>query len=106
MRAFTLGILLMSTAVAGSTDADVDLTKKLQLIIAEVKLIQPGMTRGDLSKFFTTEGGLYTRRQRRYAERRCPYIKVDVEFEPVGEENTADIIAHISKPFLELTICD
>ena len=43
-----------------------------------------GMTRADLLKVFTTEGGLSTGLNRTYVYRECQYIKVDVDFEPVG----------------------
>jgi hypothetical protein len=46
-----------------------------------------GMTRMNLLKVFKEEGGISTRLSRRYAYRDCPYIKVDVEFEPVGQPN-------------------
>jgi hypothetical protein len=70
------------------------------------------MTRVDLLKVFREEGGLSTRTQRRFAYRDCPYIKVDVEFEPVGEPEDKlsqlpeDKIIKISKPFLEWSIID
>jgi hypothetical protein len=46
-----------------------------------MKSIKPGMTRADLQKVFTTEGGISMRVQRTYVYRNCPYCKVDVEFE-------------------------
>lgn len=91
---------------------DADLTKKIEKVLHEVQQIKVGMTRADLLKVFTTEGGISDRKWRRYVHRRCPYIKVDVEFEPVGEgkdflrENAADKITKISKPFLEWSIYD
>jgi hypothetical protein len=112
MRVFLIVTCLIAATIARAADEDVDLTKKLQLIIGEVKLVRPGMTRGDLLKFFKGEGGLSTREHRRYVEKRCPYIKVDVQFDPVGEaadplrESPADIITHISEPFLQLMIGD
>jgi len=112
MRALFVITCLIIAVTARAADEDADLTKKLQLIIGEIKLVHPGMTRGDLLKFFKTEGGLSTREHRRYVEKRCPYIKVDVQFDPRGEaagpsrESAADVITHISEPFLELTIAD
>jgi hypothetical protein len=46
--------------------------------------IKVGMTRADLLKVFTTEGGLSTSLNRTFVYRDCSYIKVDVEFEAVG----------------------
>ena len=79
--------------------------------LKEIESVRVGMTRVDLLKVFNEEGGLSTRTQRRYVYRDCPYIKVDVEFEPVGEldqasESPNDRIIKISKPFLEWSIID
>ena len=112
MRAFIVIACLASIAFARAADDDPDLTTKLGLIIGEINLVHPGMTRGDLLKFFKTEGGLSTRRRRRYVERRCPYIKVDVQFRPVGQaadpsqESEADVITNISEPFLQRPVAD
>jgi hypothetical protein len=81
--------------------------------LKEMETIKVGMTRADLLKVFRGEGGLSTRKWRQYAYRECPYIKVEVEFEPVGEteapefaEGSKDKIVKISKPFLEWSILD
>jgi hypothetical protein len=80
--------------------------------LKEIERVKVGMTRADLLKVFNEEGGISTRTQRRYVYRECPYIKVDVEFEPVGEldnksvQSPQDKIAKISKPFLEWSIID
>jgi hypothetical protein len=80
--------------------------------------IKPGMTRTDLLKVFTTEGGLSTGLQRTFVSQDCPYFKVDVEFEAVGRpsrdangrvtlaEGSRDIIVKISKPYLEFSALD
>lgn len=80
--------------------------------LKEIEGIKVGMTRVDLLKVFKEEGGISTRTWRRYAYRDCPYIKVDVEFEPVGEpddelgQSPKDKIIKISRPFLEWSIID
>jgi len=83
-----------------------------------METIKVGMTRANLLKVFTTEGGLSTGLQRTYVYHDCPYIKVDVEFEPVGrpardrdgrvtlEEDRRDIITKISRPYLDWSIMD
>jgi hypothetical protein len=75
-----------------------------------MQTIKPGMTRGDLLKVFTTEGGRSTGLRRTFVSRDCPYFKVDVTFEAVGRpshdgngqvtlaEDNRDIIATISRP--------
>ncbi len=80
--------------------------------------IKPGMTRSDLLKVFTTEGGLSTGLQRTFVSRDCLYFKVDVEFEAVGRPNRdqegrvtliedgRDIIVKMSKPYVEFAIAD
>ena len=81
-------------------------------ILKEIQTLKPGMTREDLLKIFTEEGGLSNRFQRRYAHRACPYIKVNVKFDwhdPEAnsiKEHPQDKITHISTPFLEWTIAD
>jgi hypothetical protein len=76
------------------------------------------MTREDLLKVFTTEGGLSTGLRRTFVSRDCPYFKVDVQFEAVGrpsrdaggrvtlEEGKQDIIVQISRPYLQFTVSD
>jgi len=74
-----------------------------------MQTIKVGMTRAELLKVFTIEGGRFTRRQRRYVYRDCPYIKVDVVFAPADDgaaESPGDKIARISQPFLEWMIWD
>ncbi len=86
--------------------------------LKEMQKIRVGMTRADLLKVFTTEGGLSTALNRTYVYRECPYIKVDVEFEPAGRpardregrvtliEANEDVIKKISKPYLEWSVMD
>jgi hypothetical protein len=81
--------------------------------LKEMQTIKVGMTRGDLLEVFREEGGISNRKWRQYAYRECPYIKVAVEFEPVGEtvgheftQDPKDKIVKISKPFLEWGIID
>ena len=86
--------------------------------LREMQTVKVGMTRADLLKVFTAEGGLSTGLGRTYAYRDCPYIKVDVEFEPAGRperdrdgrvtlrEANEDVIKKISKPYLDWPILD
>jgi hypothetical protein len=85
--------------------------------LQEMEAIKPGMTRGDLLKTFTTEGGISARTQRTFVSRECGYFKVEVEFKPVGpdrddkgrftlEGDPRDIIVKISRPFLQFSISD
>lgn len=86
--------------------------------LKEMQKIKVGMSRADLLKVFTTEGGLSTGLNRTYVFRGCPFIKVDVEFDPVGRpardgeeritlaEQNEDLIKKISKPYLDWSIMD
>lgn len=93
-------------------DADTNLTKQISDILIECQKIKPGMTRAELLKVFTTEGGFSTPAHRTFIYRRCPYIKIDVEFAPSDPKQTmtaerpTDTISKISKPYLEWSISD
>jgi hypothetical protein len=88
-------------------------TKWIAKSLMEIQSVKVGMTRAQLTKVFTTEGGVSSRTWRRYVYRECPFIKVDVEFKPVGTskkyphaQSRNDVITKISKPFLEQSIMD
>jgi len=96
----------------GGNDVDKDLTKQISNILSECQKIKPGMTRSDLLKVFTTEGGISTAAHRTFVYRGCPYIKVDVDFtlsDPTQnflEERPTDTISKISQPYLEWGVSD
>jgi len=112
---FAFGLVTFVSAAAilpsASRGAD-EHTEWIAKSLKEIEGIKVGMARLDLLRVFKEEGGLSTRTQRRYVYRDCPYIKVDVEFEPVGEplnrlsESPKDKIIKISRPFLEWSIMD
>jgi len=95
---------------ANSASYDSELTKQVSNLLKECQQIKPGMTRADLLKVFTTEGGLWSPGHRTYVLRRCPQIKVDVEFVPTQPDQTGekptDIISKISKPYLDWSVID
>jgi hypothetical protein len=70
------------------------------------------MTREDLRRVYTEEGGLSTRTHRTYVLKGCPGTKVDVEFIPVGEEQDGlaespnDKILKLSNPYLDYSHMD
>ena len=80
--------------------------------LKEIQTVKVGMTRKQLLEVFTTEGGLSSRTWRTHVHRRCPYIKVDVEFKVVGNEADKfaempeDLITKISRPYLQWPIMD
>lgn len=94
---------------SASNASDEVLTKKVgEIITTEVSLIKKGSKRSDLKKHFTTEGGISTPTKRTYVSKRCPYIKIDVQFQPVhaDKESESDMIQKISKPYLALSVVD
>jgi hypothetical protein len=98
--------------------SDMDHTAWVAESLKRMQTIKSGMTRTDLLKVFTTEGGLSTGLQRTFVSQDCPYFKVDVEFEAVGRPNrdangrvtlvegSKDIIVKISRPYLEFSNLD
>jgi hypothetical protein len=78
----------------------------------------PGMSRAQLLAVFTTEGGLSTALWRTFVSRDCPFFKIDVTFRRVApspappgpnellEERETDVIASVSRPYLQFTIAD
>ena len=84
----------------------------------EIETVKVGMTRGQLFALFATEGGVFSGLRSTYVYRRCPLIKVDVEFEAVGRPSRdaegrvtmvasdQDIIIKISRPYLARQVID
>ena len=93
-------------------------TKWVSDSLMEMRTIKVGMTRAQLLKVFTHEGGIYTALQQTFVYRGCPYFKVDVKFTPVGRperdrdgrmtsvQDPRDVIKEISRPYLEFSIVD
>jgi hypothetical protein len=94
---------------------DQEHTNWIDHVMRSISTVKPGMTRKDLLEVLTGEGGISTRTQRKYVYNHCPYIKVDVEFSLVDNndagqdattENPEDKIVKISRPYLEYSITD
>src|SRR5215469_13059542 len=75
-------------------------------VLNATQTIKVGMTRSDLMKVFTTEGGVSTISQRTYVYRQCPYIKVDVKFVSRDRELPTDKIVEVSRPYLAWSVAD
>jgi hypothetical protein len=120
MIAASLLLLLVANSAlqAHSPQPSQSETEWVASSLKEMQKIKVGMTRADLLKVFTTEGGLSTGLDRTYVYRKCPYIKVDVEFAAVGRpardkngrvtlvEASGDVIRKISRPYLEWSVLD
>jgi hypothetical protein len=98
--------------LAEATKIDWEHTTWITSVLTWIQDVKPGMTRKDLLKGFTTEGGLSNRSRRTYVLKQCSYIKVDVEFAAVTNEQDRlaempeDKIATISRPYLDFSIMD
>ena|SRR5579863_9187545 len=80
--------------------------------------VKPGMTREQLMLVYTTEGGISFALQRTFVSRDCPFFKVDVTFrrtpgvdanasrDQFSQELDDDVIARISRPYLQFSIMD
>jgi hypothetical protein len=98
----------------GRGQIDEEHTNWIDHVMRSISTVKPGMTRKDLFTVLTTEGGLSTRTRRTYVYKRCPYIKIDVEFSPGDNdtnpdaltENSEDRILKISRPYLEYSHMD
>lgn len=110
----TAGLILCSFGTPSFADRSVDknLTQQVSDILKECEKIKPGMTRAELLKIFTIEGGISTAKQRTFVYRSCLIIKADVDFalsdpkQNVLEERPTDTVSKISKPYLEWIIGD
>ncbi|MGC4013452.1 MAG: hypothetical protein QM755_02880 [Luteolibacter sp.] len=100
--------LLKADAKENQPDQDKILSDKVAEILKETIALKAGSKRIDLDPHFTTEGGISTASQRTYVSKRCPYIKIQVRFQPVNarKESPEDTILEVSKPFLEYAVID
>jgi hypothetical protein len=92
--------------------SDEEHTEWIASALRSIQTIKVGMTRSDLMKVFTTEGGLEfkkaTTSQITYVYRKCPYIKVDVKLaiSSPNEDLPTDKITEMSRPYLQWTVGD
>jgi len=84
--------------------------ESIGVYLKEIETLRAGMTRADVERLFTREGGFRggtLQASGQFYYRKCPYLKITVEFEPGrrgSREQPQDKIVSISKPFLEATI--
>jgi hypothetical protein len=109
-----LGLVLIAGASSASLSPQAERTHSqwLRERYEEATSIKVGMTRADLKKIFSEDGGLQSVPACRYVLRSSEMIKVDVEFEfPEGtnDRTAPDESVHIksvSKPYLEQMYLD
>jgi hypothetical protein len=89
--------------------------KWVEASLKKMLTIRPEMTRSDLMKVFTTEGGRVSRTDQTFVYKDCPYFKVHVNFQPASPGkhpqdrwtgSPDDKIRSISQPYLEWTVAD
>ena len=73
--------------------------------------IKVGMTRREVEKYFSPDGGLQSFSTTRYVYLKCEFIKVNISFKSAlrGKQNLRspdDIVENVSKPYLEYPVTD
>lgn len=99
------GLPLEPVTLPGEPVIDWGHTQWVSNVLLWTATIKPGMTRSDLLRVFTREGGISTRTHQTFVLKQCPTIKVDVEFSISGNE-AGDKITQISKPYLGYGVYD
>ncbi len=106
-----------------SVQPDPQQTQWASQALTEMQTVSVGMTRAQMANVFERAGGLYllpitAPLSGVYSYRKCPYFKVNVDFQPVRKaqkdkfgsvwtpEDPKDVITKISKPFLEQVYSD
>jgi hypothetical protein len=104
----SVSAVAQSESPQGPSQIDREHTAWIASALNVMQTIKIGMTRSELMKVFTTEGGLATTSQRTYVYRQCPYIKVDVKFAASSrdEELPTDEIVELSRPYLARSVMD
>lgn len=111
LLALLVPLLIVCSTMRAAAENDAAFTQRVSEVLKEARKMRPGMTREELLKVFTTQGGIFSPQQRTFAYQGCSLIKVDVEFattEKNGkvEELPSDKILKISKPYLDWNVVD
>lgn len=123
MRSLGGATLLASPALILASDDEVNCPASTRRdwvaeCLKRILTIEVGMNRQQLSKVFTTEGGLFNAMRRTYVSRDCLLFKVDVTFRRATEstanddrselfhELDDDVITSVSRPYLQFSITD
>jgi hypothetical protein len=78
----------------------------VQQALADSRSIAPGVTRKEVEKYFTNDGGMQFPPHTRYTYRQCNYIKLEVDFDPApspGKDFTSpdDKVKNVSKLYID-----
>ncbi|HVE57906.1 MAG TPA: hypothetical protein VNB22_13825 [Pyrinomonadaceae bacterium] len=107
-----LAVILITGFQSQTSQSQKSNCRFLEESLKNISEIKVGMTRREVLKIFGEEGGISSRTQNHYVYNKCSFIKVDVKFEPVGNEKDKlsespdDKLIEISKPYLEYAIND
>ena len=80
-------------------------------VFERMETIKPGMTRWDLLHVFRTEGarptftmaGAPSVLRETFVSQDCPYLKIDVEFQPALGVPNRDVILKVSKLYVQFS---
>ncbi len=107
---FILLAALVVSACREQNQVEDELATQVKAALQDSSTLKPGMTRADVLKLFTTDGGLSPFTQNRFVWRRCDRIKIQVTFRltnPNQETRTSsDTIVSVSKPYIEPAYID
>ncbi len=80
----------------------------LSALMKDCTAIKPGMKRVELMKNFEAEAGLQAMLPTRYVHKKAMLVKIDVSFEPVDKSavKSEPVIKTVSRPYVDLAICD
>lgn len=103
-----IGAVAQSELRPNPSQIDREHTAWIANVLNTTQTVKAGMTRADLMKVFTTEGGISTTSRRTYVYRQCPYVKVDVRFAASSrdKELLTDEIIEVSRPYLAWSVWD
>ena len=113
-----LCILALAFSAAASFSADLVAEEpaceaRMERVLSDFARIAPGVTtKADLQRVLPQDGGAFNARTMRFVHPLCSYCKVEVTFitardyegRPVGSDS--DVVAQVSKPYLEPRFID
>ncbi len=100
-------VLLTSLGLSRQTTGTHGNCEVIEEALQETGKLKSGITRDKVEVTFVLDGGMQFGRTSRYSFRKCPSIKVDVEFSGSrADSSPTDRIVKVSRPYLELPAYD
>ena len=108
------GYVVRPLQSASSDPCTQDRAAWLKQVLERIETVKPGMTRWDLLQVFRTEGARQTFRmegapsvppisRETFVSQDCPYLRIDVEFQPTLGVPNRDVIVKVSKPYVQFS---